>query len=87
MTITEMRALYTEAVRIVRAERRMRAYVFRENPPMLEAKLREIDRLLDILEQIKDAAKMEAAPNGPPEADTEAEAEQPKLLDVPRKYE
>jgi signal transduction histidine kinase len=79
MTITEMRALYTEAVRIVRAERRMRAYVFRENPPMLEAKLREIDRLLDILEQIKDAAKLEA------------EAEQPKLLPPegprPRKYE
>jgi hypothetical protein len=47
MTVDELRALYTEGVRIVRAERRMRAYVFRENPPMLEAKLREIDRLLD----------------------------------------
>lgn len=73
MTVDELRALYTEAVRIVRAERRMRSYVFRDKPEVMEAKLREMDRLLDILEQIKDAAK--------------AELEQATLLDVPRKYE
>lgn len=73
MTLTELRALYSEAVRIVRAERRMRSYVFRDKPEVMEAKLREMDRLLVILEQIKDAAK--------------AELEQPKLLDVPYKYE
>jgi hypothetical protein len=75
MTITELRALYFEGVKIVRAERRMRAYVFRDKPELMEAKLREMDRLLVILEQIKDAAK----------ADTEAE--QGTLLDVPHKYE
>jgi hypothetical protein len=73
MNVDELRALYTEAVRIVRAERRMRSYVFRDKPEVLEAKLREIDRLLDILEQLKDAAK--------------AELEQAMLLDVPRKYD
>jgi hypothetical protein len=57
MTITELRALYFEGVKIVRAERRMRAYVFRDKPELMEAKLREMDRLLVILEQIKDAAR------------------------------
>lgn len=76
MTNDELKALYTEAVRIVRAERRMREYVLRSKPEMQEAKLREMDRLLEILEQIKNVAKAEIE-----------EAEQPTLLDVPRKYE
>jgi hypothetical protein len=58
MTETELRALYTEAVKIIRAERRMRAYAFRDKERVLTAKLAEIDRLLAILEQIKDAAKV-----------------------------
>lgn len=73
MNVDELRGLYTEAVRIVRAERKMRLYVFRDKPDMMEAKLREMDRLLDILAQIKDAAK--------------AELEQATLLDVQRKYD
>lgn len=74
MTNDELKALYTEAVRIVRSERRMREYVLRSKPELQEAKLREMDRLLEILEQIKDAAKAETV-------------EQQTLLDVPRKYE
>lgn len=73
MTVDELKAVYIEAVRIIRAERKMRLYVFRDKPEVMEAKLREMDRLLVILEQIKNAAK--------------AELEQPKLLDVPYKYE
>lgn len=73
MNVDELKAVYVEAVKIVRAERRMRSYVFRSNPDKLAEKLREMDRLLDILEQMKNAAK--------------AELEQPKLLDVPYKYE
>lgn len=73
MNLDELRSLYMEAVKIIRAEREMRRYVFASSPEKQEAKLAEMDRLLDILRQIKDAAK--------------AEFEQPKLLDVPRKYE
>jgi hypothetical protein len=75
MTENELRALYTEAVKIVRAERRMRAYVFRGNEPMLTAKLAEMDRLLFILEQMKDALKVQV------------EAEQMALIPPPVRYE
>lgn len=57
MNVDELKAIYTEAVKIIRAERKMRSYVFRDKPEVMEAKLREIDRLLDILAQIKNALK------------------------------
>lgn len=77
MTENELRALYTEAVKIVRAERQMRVYVFRSNAEKLAEKLAEMDRLLDILRQIKDAAKQGMEPG----------AEQLALIDPPAKYE
>jgi hypothetical protein len=77
MTQDELRRLYTEAVKIARAELRQRQWVFRDRPDMLKAKVAEIERLLLILETMKDALK--------PYVD--AEFEQPALLDVPRKGE
>ena len=76
MTQDELRQLYTEAVKIARAERKMRDYVFRDRPDMQRAKVAEIDRLLHILEQLKDVAKTACDP----------EYEQVTLLDVPTKY-
>jgi hypothetical protein len=77
MTENELRALYTEAVQIIRAERRMREYVLRGKPEILEAKLAEMDRLLDIVTQIKDVAKAQVV----------AEHEQLALIPPPVKYE
>jgi hypothetical protein len=76
MTLDELRQLYTEAVKIIKKERTMREYVFRTNEVKRAEKLAEIDRLEEILRLIKDAAKMQLA-----------EMEQPKLLDVPAKYD
>lgn len=75
MTQDELKALYTEAVKIARAEKRMRLYVFASKPDKLAAKIGEMDRLLYILEQLKDVAKLSV----------DDAFEQPKLLDVPRK--
>jgi hypothetical protein len=75
MTETELKSLYTEAVKIVRAERKMREHVFRGKAEMRAAKLAEMDRLLDIMRQIKDAAKAQVG------------AEQMNLIEPPVRYE
>lgn len=75
MNLVELQDLYTEAVHIARAEKRMRLYVFRNQPDKLKAKVGEMDRLLYLLEQIKDVAKLAV----------DDSYEQPTLLDVPRK--
>lgn len=77
MTIDELRGLYTEAVKIARAEKKMRLFVFRDKPSQLKAKIGEMDRLLYILEQLKDVAKLACEPV----------PEQGELLHVPRKGE
>lgn len=77
MNLVELQDLYTEAVKIARAEKRMRLWVFRNQPDKLKAKIGEMDRLLYLLEQLKDAAKR-GVDDG---------YEQPTLLDVPRKAE
>jgi hypothetical protein len=77
VTETELRALYTEAVKIVRRERKMRQFVFRADPLRLQAKVAEMDRLEHLLTQIKDAAKRGC----------DDVMEQATLLDVPPKAE
>lgn len=77
MNSDELRTLYTEAVKIARAEKRMRLWVFRDKPDLLKAKIGEMDRLLYILEQLKDVAKLSV----------EDAYEQVALIDVPRKVE
>ncbi len=80
MTESELRAKYTQAVRIIRAERKQREWVFRlacpvGKPDKLAAKLVEMDMLLTILGELKDALK------------PHVELEQPRLLDAPARYE
>lgn len=77
MTTDELKTIYERAKAIIRAERKMRLWVFRDQPDKLAAKVAEIDELLRIVVQLKDAAK----------AGCETEFEQPRLLDVPRKAE
>lgn len=73
MTTVELRALYTEAVKIMRKEKAMREFVFSHDPPKQQAKMAEIDRLCDIFIEIKDVAKQACEPG----------YEQPNLIDVP----
>ena len=72
MTQDELRTKFTAAYKIGLRERAQRDRVFPPGHPQREAKLNEIDRLLALLVEIKDAAK-------------EACFEQPKLLDAPRR--
>jgi hypothetical protein len=74
MTTDELRQLYTEAVKIIRAQRIMVQSVFRHNETRRAEKLAELDRLEQVLTQFKDELKPYLA-----------EPEQPKLFDVPRK--
>lgn len=77
MKVSELRTLYEEAVKIARKERAMRLAVFRNSPERQAEKVAEVDRLLEILQQIKDVAKEACEPD----------YEQPALLDVPKKAE
>jgi len=77
MTMDELRALYTEAVKIMRAEKAMREFVFSHDPPKQQAKMAEIDRLCDIFIEIKDMAKLAC----------EVEQKQMALIDPPVRYE
>jgi hypothetical protein len=77
MTLDELKAQHAEAYKIIQRERKMRLYVFAKKPEMLRAKIAEMDRLLKILSDWKDVLKSHCEP----------EIEQPKLLDVPRKYD
>lgn len=74
MTSNELRAKYNTAYRIIWRERKMREQVFREGDPRREEKLREMDRLLEIVTALKDELKQRMV-----------ETEQPRLLDVPRR--
>jgi hypothetical protein len=77
MTESELRAKYVQAVRIIRAERAMRAHVFRNDPVKLNAKLIEMDMLLSIVTEFKDELKEHIG----------AGQEQMALIDPPARYE
>lgn len=75
MTGDELRALYTEAHNIIKAERRMREHVFRDKPSKRDAKVAEMDQLLAIVMKMKDELKEHIGVG----------YEQPRLLDAPRR--
>jgi hypothetical protein len=74
MNSDELKTKFTTAYKIIMSERKMREYVFRDDPLKQSKKLQEIDTLLTILVEMKDALKEHCL-------------EQPRLLDVPRKAE
>jgi hypothetical protein len=71
MNINELSERYKRSVRILRSERKMRERVFAKKPKELEAKVAEIDLVLEDLEAMKDALK------------AKLQHSQPALLDVP----
>lgn len=73
MTEADLREIYTEGVKIIRAEKRMRVKVFEHKPTEREAKVAEMDRLEEILTKLKDMLKPHCEPV----------MEQAPLLDVP----
>jgi hypothetical protein len=80
MTKDELRAKYNVAYRIIMRERAMRDHVFGEGGSPEQGakrgeKLLEMDRLLEVVTELKDALK---------EAMERVEY-QPKLLDIPRR--
>jgi hypothetical protein len=75
MTESELRAKFETAYRIIQRERKLRVFVFAHDPITLKAKLAEIDKLLEIVTELKDELK----------AHVEPEYEQSALLDLPRK--
>lgn len=77
MTPDELRAKFNTAFKIVKAERRMREHVFQPGHPKRDEKLREMDRLLEIVTEFKDELKQHVG----------VDFEQSTLLDVPRKAE
>ena len=77
MTENELRAKHVQAVRIIIAERKMREWVFRNDPVKLNAKLVEIDMLRAIVDWMKDELKAHIGPG----------VEQMALIDPPVKYE
>jgi hypothetical protein len=62
MNESELRAKYAQAYRIIKRERAMRAHVFRDDPVKLNAKLVEVDILLQIITEFKDALKEHIGP-------------------------
>ena len=77
MTKDELRQKYNAAYKIIMRERRWREHVFPPGNPRHREKLAEMDRLLEILTELKDELKGHVG----------VEFEQPVLLDVPRKAE
>lgn len=75
MTGDELRAKYNVAYKIIARERRMREHVFPEGHSKREEKLGEIDRLLEVVTELKDALKEHVGIG----------FEQPALLDVPQR--
>lgn len=73
MTQDELRAKFGVAYKIITREKRWRNHVFPDGHPKREEKLREMDRLLEVLTELKDALKPHC----------EAAMEQAPLLDVP----
>lgn len=76
MTLDELQRKFTRATRIVNAERHMREHVFRAHPDKQAHKMAEMDELIAILVELKDALK--------PHCEGEA-MEQPRLLDAPQR--
>ena len=74
MTLNELRAYHNEIYKILSKERAMRAKVFPPGHKDREAKLREMDRALEILERLKNELK----PHCP-------DVQQGELLPLPRK--
>lgn len=75
MTYEELKANYTAAYRIIMRERAMRDKVFAANAAKREEKIAEMDKLLELIDDMKDELKKHIG-NGP---------EQPTLLDVIQK--
>jgi hypothetical protein len=75
MTEDELRQLYEAGKEIIRAERRARQFVFRNDPARRKAKVAEMTRLLEMWAAMKDALKPHC----------EDAWEQPRLLDAPSK--
>jgi hypothetical protein len=73
MTGDELRAKYKAAYKIIHRERKMREHVFRNDPVARQQKLAEMDRLLQIVTELKDALKEHVGVG----------YEQPALIDVP----
>lgn len=72
MTLEELKAKYDTAQKIIRSERAMRDRVFANNQHKREAKMHEMDVLMEIIVDMKDELKKHIG-SGP---------EQPTLLDV-----
>lgn len=75
MTLDQLKANYTVAYKIIMRERAMRDKVFAANQEKREAKMHEMDVLLEIIDDMKDELKKYIGDG----------YEQPVLLDVPRK--
>lgn len=73
MTTDELRAKFESGRSIILSERRMRNSVFRDKPELRAAKIAEMDVLMAILVEFKDALKPHC----------EGAMEQAALLDVP----
>lgn len=74
MTYEELKAKYTVAYRIITKERAMRDRVFAANAEKRQEKMAEMDKLLEIVDDLKDELKKYIG-SGP---------EQATLLDVVR---
>lgn len=57
MTADELRAKFGVAYKIIARERRWREHVFPPGNPRHDEKLREMDRLLEVLTELKDELK------------------------------
>jgi len=75
MTSDELRSKFNTAYKIIQRERKWRVHVFRNDPIALKQKLTEMDRLLEIVTELKDELKPHCEPS----------LEQPRLLDAPKK--
>ena len=76
MTLSELKAKHAVAYKIIQRERKWRARVWPVGHPKHEAKLREMDRLLEVLGDLKDELKVRME---------REDYRQPRLLDVPRR--
>lgn len=74
MTLEELKAKYTVAYRIISRERAMRDKVFAKDQEKRLEKMAEMDKLLEIIDDLKDELKKRMG----------GESEQPTLLDVVR---
>ena len=76
MTVDELRAKYGVAYKIIERERKWRAHVFAPGTSRHDEKQREMDRLLEVMTDLKDELKQRLE---------REEYRQPRLLDAPRR--